>query len=79
MNQEVATDMPETLPASESNLEGSSSSLFSSLSFTRQLIPELKELILPKTSANSKGKGVVLTSDEALKELIERVIKKKEV
>ena len=65
VNQEVT---PETLPASESTLEGSSSSLSSSLSSTRQLISELKELILPKTSANSKGKGKarVLTSDEAL-------------
>jgi len=41
VNQEVATDRPETLPASESTLEGSSSSLSLSLSSTRQLISEL--------------------------------------
>jgi len=80
VNQEAANDTPETLPASESTLEGSSSSLSSSLSSTRQLISELKELILPKSSANSKGKGKarVLTSDEALKELIEKEKKKAE-
>jgi len=39
VNQEVATDTPETLPASESTLEGSSSSLSSSLSSTKQLNP----------------------------------------
>ena len=79
VNQEVATDTPETLPASESTLEGSSSSLSSSLLSTRQLISELKELILPKTSANSKDKGKarVSTSDEALKELIEKEKNKK--
>ena len=37
VNQEVANDTPETLPARKSTLEGSSSSLSSSLSSTRQL------------------------------------------
>jgi len=55
-NQEVATDPSETLPASESSLEGLSTSLSSSLSPTRQLISKLKGLILPKVSANSKEK-----------------------
>jgi len=79
VNQEQLM-IPETLPASESTLEGSSSSLSLSLSSTRQLISELKEFILPKTSVNSKGKGKarVLTSDEAVKELIEKEKKKEE-
>jgi len=56
VNEEVATDPPETLPADESSLEGSSTSLSSSLSSTRQLISELKGLILPKVSANKRAK-----------------------
>jgi len=40
----------------------------------------LKGLILPKVGANTEGKGKarVLTSNEALKELIEKEKKKKE-
>ena len=40
----------------------------------------MKDLILPKANATNKGKGKarVLTSDEALKELLEKEKKKKE-
>ena len=52
--QEVATDPLGTLVASESNLKGSSTSR---LLPTKQLISELKGLVLPNASTTSKGKG----------------------
>jgi len=68
--------------ASGSSLDSSSGSesLSSSSSTTRNLISELKELILPKANATNKGKGKarVLASDEALKELIEKEKKKED-
>jgi len=53
---------------SGSSLDNSSGSESLSLSFatTRQLISELKDLILPKANATNKGKAQVLTSNENL-------------
>ena len=56
VNQEAATDVIDISVASGSSLEGSSTSLSSSLSSTRELISELKALVIPKVNVNSKGK-----------------------
>ena len=81
-NADISTSTSFTSQENESSNDDATSSLSSSLSMTRKLISELSELITPPKTSTGKNKGKakarVLTSDDSLKELIEKEKKKRE-